>query len=73
VAPVEVLPESDSIDPAMFNTVRIWIKPRLPVAPFLEEYSRNGGTHHSALVLGDVAEAIAAFGRQTGLDVVTIG
>jgi L-arabinose isomerase len=57
----------------MFNTVRIWIKPRLPVAPFREEYSRNGGTHHSALVLGDVAEAIAAFGRQTGLDVVTIG
>lgn len=73
VAPVEVLQEDDSLDPTMLNSVRIWIRPRIPVASFLEEYSRNGGTHHSALVLGKVAETIAAFGRQAGFDVVIIG
>lgn len=73
VAPVEVLAEDDSLDPAMRDVVRIWIKPQGRVAPFLEAYSRAGGTHHSALVLGDYAEAIAAFGRMSGLEVVWIG
>jgi L-arabinose isomerase len=43
------------------------------VAQFLEAYSRAGGTHHSALVLGDRAEAIAAFGRQCGINVMRLG
>jgi L-arabinose isomerase len=73
VAPVTVLAEDDTLDPAMRNTVRTWVRPQQPVAEFLEAYSRAGGTHHSALVLGDVAEAIAAFGRQIGVDVVVIG
>ncbi len=73
VAPVEVLPEDDTLDPAMRNAVRTWIRPRRPVADFLEAYSRAGGTHHSALVLGDQAGAIAAFGRHLGIEVVMIG
>lgn len=72
VAPVEVLPENASLDPAMRNVVRTWVKPRGKVTEFLEAYSRAGGTHHSALVLGDRADAIAAFGRLSGLDVVRI-
>jgi len=66
---VDVLDESDAIDPAMRDAIRIWIRPRGGVAPFLEAYSRAGGTHHSALVLGDHLEAIHAFGRMTGLQI----
>ena len=73
VAPVEVLAEDDRLDPAMRDAIRAWIRPRCPVAAFLEAYSRAGGTHHSALVLGDVAEAIAAFGRLNGLEIVELG
>ncbi len=73
VAPVEVLPEGAALDPAMRNVVRAWVRPRDGVGPFLEAYSRAGGTHHSALVLGDRAEAVAAFGRMCGLAVVNIG
>ena len=72
VAPVEVLPEGDELQPQMRNVVRIWIRPQLEVSAFLEAYSRAGGTHHSALVLGDHAKAIAAFGRMSGLEVVRL-
>lgn len=72
VAPVEVLAEDERLDPGMFDVVRAWIRPRLPVAEFLEAYSRVGGTHHSALVLGDLAEAVAAFGRHIGAEVLRL-
>jgi len=64
-APVEVLP--DGTHPAMKKTVRGWIRPPCPVGDFLEAYSRLGGTHHIALVLGDRAEALAAFARLAGV------
>jgi len=69
-APVEVLGEAQH--PEMNDKVRGWIRPRLPVAGFLEEYSRAGGTHHSALVAGDRSEALAAFARSAGLGFVRI-
>lgn len=72
VAPVEVLAEDASIDPAMRDIVRTWVRPRRKVAEFLEAYSRAGGTHHSALVLGECAEAVAAFGRMLDVNVVEI-
>lgn len=73
VAPVEVQAETDALAPGMRNTVRAWIRPALPAADFLEAYGRAGGTHHSALVLGDVAEAVCAFGRAAGVtEVVNI-
>ncbi|MDD4102418.1 MAG: hypothetical protein PHU80_07270, partial [Kiritimatiellae bacterium] len=68
VVPVEVLPEGDGLAPAMRNVIRVWVRPRVGVAPFLEAYSRAGGTHHSALVLGEHVEAIKAFGRMIGLE-----
>lgn len=65
VAPVEVL--ADAAHPGMRDWVRGWIRPFGPLESFLERYSRLGGTHHSALVLGDYAEAIAAFARFAAL------
>jgi len=73
VAPVLVLAEDGLLDPSMRDVVRTWVRPQGKVAAFLEAYSRAGGTHHSALVLGDRAEAVAAFGRMCGLNVVWIG
>ena len=72
VAPVDVVAEDDSLDPAMRKVVRAWVRPRCSVTEFLETYSRAGGTHHSALVLGERAAAIAAFGRMIGLQVVPV-
>jgi L-arabinose isomerase len=72
VAPVAVLDESPALDPEMRATVRAWVRPAGGVAPFLEAYSRAGGTHHSALVLGPRAEALTAFGRFAGLDVTRL-
>jgi len=71
VAPVDVL--GDAANPAMRERVRGWIRPACPLEQFLETYSRCGGTHHSALVLGDHAEAIVAFARFAGLDSTMIG
>ncbi|MGI6460458.1 MAG: L-arabinose isomerase family protein [Candidatus Hydrogenedentales bacterium] len=70
VAPVQVL--EDTTVPEMKDAIRGWIRPELPIELFLEEYSINGGTHHSALVLGDCAGDIVAFGSMAGLDVVTL-
>jgi len=68
VAPVEMLADTKRQD--LQQWVRGWMRPaQRPVAEFLEEYSRQGGTHHSALVLGDLTEAIAAFGRFVGVPV----
>lgn len=58
-APVEVL--ADGTHPDLKCWVRGWIRPALPLARFLEEFSHLGGTHHSALVFGDHVEALAAF------------
>ena len=65
VAPVKMLGDSKRED--MRNIVRGWMRPNQPVAKFLEEYSRHGGTHHSALVYGAKAEAVSAFARFAGL------
>jgi L-arabinose isomerase len=44
----------------------------MPIGDFLERYSRVGGTHHSALVYGDVADDVARFGRLMGWDVILL-
>jgi len=43
------------------NGVRGWFRPKMSISDFLSEYSRHGGTHHSALVYGDCVEKIQAF------------
>ena len=49
--------------------VRAWIRPSVPVAEFLEQFSRLGGTHHSVLVMGDHCESLGLFGRLAGIEV----
>jgi len=71
IAPVDVL--ADARHPAMQESIRGWIRPRRGVARFLEEFSRLGGTHHSAMVMGEHAEAIAAFARFAGLEPAVVG
>lgn len=66
VAPVDVL--ADSASPAFHAMVRGWIRPKLPLPTFLEQFSRAGGTHHSALVLGDWTESIGALASFLGIE-----
>lgn len=57
----------------MKNSIRGWFKPQIPIADFLEDYSRLGGTHHAALVYGDCAGEIAGFGEFMGWETVLFG
>ncbi len=70
VAPVRIL--GDATNEEMRDSVRGWMRPRGGVAGFLEAYSRCGGTHHSALVLGAASEALEAMAAFAGLDSVRI-
>jgi L-arabinose isomerase len=49
-APVEVCDAGGG--EAIDDGIRGWIKPAMPVADFLEQYSLHGGTHHCALSYG---------------------
>ncbi len=49
-----------------------WFQPRIPIGEFLEEYSRNGGIHHAALVYNGDIGVLKMFGRYMGWDVVVI-
>jgi len=69
-APVEVLGDANSEE--LRKGVRGWIRPACGVEDFLEAYSLNGGTHHSALVLGMRVEAIETFAAFSDLPCVTI-
>ena len=60
LAAVEVL--SVQGEDAMADTIHGWIRPASSVSDFLTAYSRSGGTHHAALVYGDVLDEIRAFG-----------
>jgi L-arabinose isomerase len=71
VAPVTMLGDATSAE--MRDSIRGWAKPSVPLEEFLERYSTLGGTHHSALVLGERAEGIAAFGRFAGIPTTVIG
>jgi len=64
VAPVEIL---DLPPETMQESIRGWMRPRMDLARFLEEYSRLGGTHHSALTLGDRVEGIVALAQFAGI------
>lgn len=70
LAPIEMVGEGKEHMP---NTIRGWFRPATPVSDFLETYSRLGGTHHAALVYGDVVEVLARFGELMGWDVAVLG
>jgi L-arabinose isomerase len=64
------------IDPDKVNlqsdSLNGWFKPKLPIADFLEEYSRCGGIHHAAMVYDGDIEVLKMFGRYMGWNVVVI-
>ncbi|MDO8683493.1 MAG: hypothetical protein Q7N50_08435 [Armatimonadota bacterium] len=71
VAPVTMLDIKGKDN--MSDLIHGWFRPEMPVGDFLEEYSRAGGTHHLALVYGDVLEQIVRFGMLMGWNVVALG
>jgi L-arabinose isomerase len=71
VCPVNVEDIKDEND-RMADTIRGWITPGISAKDFLEEYSRAGGTHHLALVYGEVSDEIASFGKIMGFEVIKI-
>jgi len=66
VAPVQVL--DDTANEKMKDSIRGWIRPSRSIQSFLETYSGQGGTHHSALVLGERLEALRALAAFTGIE-----
>ena len=69
-SPVEVIGDTTVVE--MRDAIRGWMRPAAGVPDFLEAYSRNGGTHHSALVLGDRLAAVEAFARFAELPCVVV-
>jgi len=61
-------PRGDRMD----GKVRGWFRPKTGVADFLAAFSELGGTHHSVLVYGDVADEAARFGAFMGWTVATL-
>lgn len=70
IAPVEVI--NSRVDYKELNSIQGWIKPKNPMNDFLEKYSENGGTHHSAMVYTNEIEKIEKFGKLMNFEVVKI-
>ena len=60
---VEVRPNDDTLE----VRVRGWMKPKKPIADFLEDISRVGATHHSALVYGARVSELVYFADLLGI------
>jgi L-arabinose isomerase len=56
----------------MKNSIHGWFRPNRSVADFLKEYSLAGGTHHAALVYGDVFNEMLKLGNAMDWKVVCI-
>ena len=57
----------------MSDSVHGWFKPPMSVADFLGAYSRAGGTHHSALVYGNVVDDMVRWGKLMQWNTVVLG
>jgi len=67
---VEIL--GDGSGPGIDDWIRAWVRPEMKLEEFLEAYSEVGGTHHSALMIGDRVEELLSFALWTGLDFVLL-
>jgi L-arabinose isomerase len=54
------------------DSIRGWMKPSLPVADFLADYSLAGGTHHAALIYNADMNILSGFGNLMGWETVEI-
>lgn len=69
----DVTVEPDVPHTAFGDWVRGWVRPAIALPAFLEAYSRAGGTHHCALVLGARMAEVRAIAAYAGLDFTPIG
>ena len=69
ISPIEML---DAPERAFEFKVRGWFRPALPVPQFLEEVSRAGATHHSAIIYDATVEQLAFFAELLGLPTVIV-
>lgn len=70
-AGVRILPDTENLK--LKRSVRGWIQPDIPLTRFLEDYSRIGGTHHCALVMGDRTEAVVVMADLLGIEGRVLG
>jgi len=56
----------------MDGQIRGWFKPELPLADFLTEYSKAGGTHHLALAYTESIASLLDFARLMGWETAII-
>jgi len=69
ISPVEMIqPKKDNYQ----GSVRGWMKPKMPLGDFLQEISKAGVTHHSALVYDAELSELEFFGKVLGLNVITV-
>ena len=67
LAPVTLLREPGNTRFA--GNIRGWMRPDIPLKEFLQNFSRLGGTHHSALIYTEERDIIKTFGEMTGWEV----
>ncbi len=54
------------------ESVNGWFRPEGGLARFLEEYSKNGGTHHNLIVYGETPETLVYFAEYCGLETIIL-
>ena len=54
------------------ESVNGWFRPEGGLGRFLEEYSKNGGTHHNVIVYGETPEALGYFAEYCGLETIIL-
>ena len=70
LSPVSMIKEDENN--SIGDGVRGWLKPKMAISDFLKAYSEAGGTHHSALVYGDILAELKSFGRIMDWNVAVI-
>ncbi|MBP5672979.1 MAG: hypothetical protein J6X49_11355 [Victivallales bacterium] len=59
-------------NPAPVECIKGWFKPKKNLPEFLETYSNNGGTHHSALCYNADPQVLVYFAKLMGFEVVEV-
>ncbi|MCK9410779.1 MAG: hypothetical protein M0Q53_00665 [Prolixibacteraceae bacterium] len=61
ISPVKMVKEPNPKN--MGDGIRGWMKPKMAIREFLKAYSEAGGTHHGAIVYGQVIDELKSFGE----------
>jgi L-arabinose isomerase len=71
ISPVEMLAVEG--EDRMEDSIHGWFKPTMQVSEFLSTYSKHGGTHHAAIVYGNVIKVLEDFAEIMGWKLIKIG